>query len=182
MNVNRLLSPIAARLRGIAARGNLTACTDPGTGDVMRAQLTTDDGGVNSNVPYPGHYGHASLPPAGCKPFVLANGGDSGQSVVVAMGDVTWRIALDDGEVAIYDDLGQSVHLTRAGIVMRGAGLPVTITDTPLVRIEAELTVTGTITDLCDSGGRSMDGMRDIYDRHRHQETNTITETPTETM
>lgn len=48
------------------------------------------------------------------------------------------------GEVALYDDLGQKVHLTRGGIVIDGAGLPMTIQNTPhLTADTAQFTLTG---------------------------------------
>jgi phage gp45-like len=110
----RLIRILTQRLRSIAGRGHLDACVQA---DVMRCAITMDDGSASTGVPYPQHYGHAAWPPAGCKPFTVANGGDSGAAVIVAMGDVAWCIPLLSGEVAIYDDLGQRVHLTRAGIV-----------------------------------------------------------------
>lgn len=168
--VNRTLNAIAGKLRSLAGRGNLTGCADV-PGDAMRCQITTDDGGPQSNVPYPQNYGLASRPPAGCKPFLVSNGGAAGQAVIVAMCDVTWRIALMEGEAAIYDDLGQSVHLTREGIVVKGAGKPVTITDTPKVRAEcAILECTGDILDHAGTGGKTMATMRETYNTHTHSE------------
>ncbi|PND29703.1 baseplate assembly protein, partial [Achromobacter pulmonis] len=62
-----------------------------------------------------------------------------------------------------------SVHLTRAGIVIDGAGKPVTITNAPKVRAETDLLeCTGEIRDRCDSGGRAMSEMRETYDGHDH--------------
>src|SRR5260364_207023 len=68
----------------------------------------------------------------------------------------------ESGEAALYDDLGQRVILTRHGIVIEGAGLPVTLRNTPevtlkasaKVRIEAPvLECTGQIIDQCNAGG-----------------------------
>lgn len=121
MNIQRLLAPIVNKLRGIAARATLTVCEDV-PGDVMRCQLTTDDGGSNSNVPYPQSYGHAALPPSGCKPFVVNNGGDSGQAVVVAMADLAHRPPLQEGDSVSYDNRGQMLlfHAGGADLVVKG--------------------------------------------------------------
>ena len=46
-------------------------------------------------------------------------GGNRSHSVIVAVDDRRYRLkVLKEGEVALYDDQGQQVHLTRDGIVM----------------------------------------------------------------
>src|SRR5260363_196757 len=68
-------------------------------------------------------------------------------------------------------------RLAEHGIVIEGAGLPVTRRNTPevtlkasaKVRIEAPvLECTGQIIDQCNAGGRSMAHMRAVYDAHTH--------------
>ena len=87
------------------------------------------------------------------------------------------------GEVAVHDDLGQKVHLTRDGIVIDGAGLPVLFTNTPNIRMETDqLEVTGEIKDRCDSTGKTMSGMRQTYNNHHHNETQSVTLIPNEQM
>ncbi|TKV19105.1 baseplate assembly protein, partial [Citrobacter sp. TBCS-14] len=63
---------------------------------------------------------------------------------------------LKTGEVAIYDDQGQSVTLTRAGIVVDGGGKVITFKNAPKARFEMDLDVTGQIKDLCDTSGQTM--------------------------
>jgi phage gp45-like len=97
---------------------------------------------------------------------------------------------LKNGKVALYDDLGQSIVLTREGIVVKGAGRPVTITDTPSVTLDmpnsymkGNLKVDGNISndgnvatggnvvaqgDISDHGTKSMKGMRDTYNLHKN--------------
>lgn len=62
------------------------------------------------------HYGFASSPQAGAELVILVEG-----NVITAIGsdDRRYRLALVNGEVALYDDLGQVVHLTRSGIVIK---------------------------------------------------------------
>lgn len=87
------------------------------------------------------HYGFTSVPLVGTQLIVLPIGGKTAHGIVIACEHTRYRLkALKNGEVALYDDLGQSVHLTRTGIVVKGGGLPLTITDTPHVKID-----TGTI-------------------------------------
>lgn len=61
------------------------------------------------------HYGFASRPKGGAEVLVQVDG-----NVVTCIGsdDRRYRLALEDGEAALYDDLGQKVHLSRKGIVL----------------------------------------------------------------
>ncbi len=70
----------------------------------------------------------------------------------------------------VYDDQGQSVTLTREGIVVDGAGKTITFRNAPRARFEMDLEVTGQVKDLCDSGGTTMSAMRLAYNGHRHRE------------
>ena len=74
------------------------------------------------------------------------------------------------GEVAVYDDQGQSVTLTRAGIVVNGGGKPIVFKNAPKARFEMSIESTGDIRDRCDSGGKSMAEMRLTYNGHTHKE------------
>lgn len=105
------------RLRNIALRGRLDRCEQI-PGDVMRCQIVTDDGAPNSNVPYPQSYGHAALPPPGCRPFMVANGGDSGQGTLVAMADLIHVPALAEGDACTYDNRGQMLHFFPGGAAL----------------------------------------------------------------
>ncbi len=143
------------------------------------------------------HYGFTSVPLAGAQMIVLPVGGKTAHGIIIASEHVTYRLkALKDGEVAIYDDQGQSVYLTRGGVVINGAGLPVTVTntsgvtiDTPTTHMTGDLVVDGDISnqgdistqgnvsvaqgvtaqgDIKDQGGKSMAGMRTAYNAHKH--------------
>ena len=70
-------------------------------------------------------YGFTSVPltpsadGTGAEALVLFLGGSRSGGIAIAVGDRRYRLTgLPDGEVAIYDDLGQKVHLTRTKIVV----------------------------------------------------------------
>ncbi len=68
--------------------------------------------------------------------------GDRSHGIVLVAADRRYRMTgFEEGEIAIHDDQGQSVHLTREGIVVKGGGLPIKITDTPTVTVEAATSV-----------------------------------------
>lgn len=125
------------------------------------------------------HYGYTSVPPTGAQMVVLPLGGKTAHGIIIATEHTQYRLkALKNGEVALYDDLGQQIVLTRAGIVIKGAGLPITITgtpsvtlDTPVTHLTGNLNVDGNVTaqgDILDHGNKSMAGMRSAYNGHRH--------------
>ena len=121
---------------------------------------------------YMQHYGFSSNPPPGFMYVALPIGGKTAHTIVVATEHGSYRFKnLAPGETAISDDQGQSVHITRNGIVVNGGGKQVTMTNTPKIRMEtAQLEVTGQVKDLCDSTGKTMSGMRTTYNSHTHND------------
>ncbi len=101
------------------------------------------------DVPALNNYGFTSNPLPGAKAVSLTAHGDQSKGVVIAVGDGRYRLSgTQSGEVAIHDDLGQAVYLTRTGIVIRAASKP--------VRLEGDLHVTGDVLASCDNLPRSM--------------------------
>ncbi|ABE29930.1 bacteriophage Mu Gp45 family protein [Paraburkholderia xenovorans LB400] len=122
------------------------------------------------NLPRCAEYGLTSNPPEDSDAVVAFAGGDRSNGVVIATGNAKYRMRqLSTGEVAIHDNIGQSVYLTAEGIVINGGGNPLTVTNTPKVRMETALMeCTGDIVDNCDTNGRSMAADRVIFDGHEH--------------
>ena len=94
-------------------RGILQAVTD---GAVRLFSATGRPGETFSLREFLQHYGFASYPKAGAELVIAIEG-----NVITAIGsdDRRYRLALVEGEAALYDDLGQVVHLTRDGIVVK---------------------------------------------------------------
>lgn len=178
-----LIAPLETRVLLTIGRGVLLALSE---GNHLRARHGGFAGEDMENREVMHDYGFTSRAHAGAEVVYGCLAGNRSRSVVLRIADARYRIPVEDGEVAIYDDLGQSVHLTRDGIVIKGAGLPVTITDTPKLRAETPmLECTGEIKDRCDSPeGRTMSSMRDTYDEHVHRENDNggPTDPPTEAM
>jgi phage gp45-like len=54
---------------------------------------------------------------------VYPNGGNRSHGLAVIVGDRRYRLkSMKEGEVALHDDQGQKVHLTRDGIVVEAPG------------------------------------------------------------
>lgn len=125
------------------------------------------------------HYGFTSSPLSGTQMAVLPIGGKTAHGIIIATEHTQYRLkGLENGEVALYDDLGQYILLSRDGIVIKGAGLPVTVLDTPSVTLDTanvhmtgNLKVDGSVVadgDVSDHGSKSMADMRSVFNGHRH--------------
>lgn len=83
------------------------------------------------------HYGYTSRPLEGAEAVIIRDGN---HIVMIASDDRRYRIKLEAGEVALYDDLNQKVHLTRTGIEVES---PAKITATaPLIEAHASTSAT----------------------------------------
>ena len=163
--IRRHLGQIRQAFRGIGTRVNSAPAIQLIQGDAMAGEQL-------QAAEYMQHYGLSSNPPAGFMYVAIPIGGKTAHSIIVATEHGTFRLKnLSAGETALYDDQGQKIHITRAGIVIDGAGKPITIANTPKVRAEtALLEVTGEIKDNCDTTGKTMSGMRTIYNAHTHND------------
>lgn len=91
-------------------------------------------------------YGFTSMPLPGADAAVVFLGGDRSAGIVIATGDRRYRLkGLAPGEVALYDDLGHVVKLSRSGIAINGGGHNLTITNAPKVTVDGDIEVTGDV-------------------------------------
>ena len=166
--IAQMMAPLQRAVANMAARATVVLVNS--AGKMQRVQMRILNGEAKSELEHFEAYGITSHPLKGAEGVTLFFSGDRSHGVAILIGDRRYRLTgLAPGEVALYDDLGQKVHLTRSGIVINGAGLPVTITNTPKVRMEtALLEVTGEIEDKCDSDGRTMSSMRTVFNGHTH--------------
>lgn len=122
------------------------------------------------------HYGFSSAPLPGAEYLAIPVGGNSKHTVVVASEDGRYRITLKDGEVSLYTDEGDYVHMKRGRVVevvtdtlVVKAGIKVRF-ETPLVEMTGDQHVDGGIKaegEITDHT-RSMQADRDIYNGHNH--------------
>lgn len=129
------LEPLRNRVRLILGKGELHMVDDGGP--VQTVQATFLVGETRDAMERPQDYGFASHPLPGMQPFAGFFGGDRSDGFVIAVCDREYRIRLGRGEVAVYDDLGQKVHLTRAGVVV-DSPLDVTVRAGATLRLEGK--------------------------------------------
>jgi phage gp45-like len=106
------------------------------------------------------HYGFTSRPLPGAEVVLIADGNNI---VMIASDDRRYRIAVEAGEVALYTDEGDKVHLKRGREIEVVAGTKVKVT-APTVEIQGDLVVSGNVSD---SAG-TMAAMRTAYNGHTH--------------
>lgn len=104
----------------LLARGRLTGAD--GSRKMRVVQTETLAGDLRDGVEHFEPYGYTSEPFPGAETLVGALDGDREHSIVFCVADRRYRMTgLKAGEVAIFDDQGQCVHLTRDGIVVKTA-------------------------------------------------------------
>ncbi|MDM3155728.1 phage baseplate assembly protein [Citrobacter sp. Cf122] len=171
-------------LKNIVTRAVITALDTAKKCQSVGLKLIAGD--TKENVEHLEPYGFTSAAKDGAEAVVLFPGGDRSHGIAVMVSDRRYRLkGLARGEVAVYDDQGQSVTLTRAGIVVNGGGKPIVFKNAPKARFEMPIESTGDIRDRCDSGGKSMAEMRMTYNGHTHKENGDgggTTEAPDQSM
>ncbi|WP_432731460.1 phage baseplate assembly protein V [Variovorax sp. W6] len=131
------LEKIWRRLQMALGVGRITTGNDSGLVQMHQVKLTGND--VRDNTARVVEYGFTSMPKPGCQALLIFVAGDRSNGVIVGTNDESARLKnLKPGEVAIYDDQGQSIWLKRTGIEVDGAGLPILFHNTPSVTIRAD--------------------------------------------
>lgn len=131
--VDHRLEYLKNRVKLALGKGVLHLVNDGGPCQTVQATFLV--GETRDGMERPQDYGFTSHPLPGMQPFAGFFGGDRSNGFVIAMCDRQFRIELLKGEVAMYDDLGQKVHLTRTG-VMVDTPLNATVKAQQDVRIE----------------------------------------------
>lgn len=174
----KLLSPLWRRLRLLISRAVVTR-TDSDKGlQILQLDLLRDE---TREVEHMEPYGFTARPLQGAESVAATIGGARGHLVALVATDRRYRKkGLAQGEVALYTDEGDELVFNRGRIVRLNAGSAVDVTapevtitastsitlDTPDVFATGNIKAQGDISD----GTGSMQGMRDTYNGHDHNE------------
>jgi phage baseplate assembly protein V len=110
--ISQVIRPLKHRLAALARTAEIERVDDTGNGQRVQVDgYTLDD-----DVERWGTYGLSVHPKAGAEALVLRLGGHGDAALVIATEDRRYRVKVEEGEVALYDDQGQVVALRRAGI------------------------------------------------------------------
>ena len=117
-HVARMIAPLARRIRLIAARAVVSLIDDATKLQGAQVKLLADE--VRDQVERFQQYGYTSVPFPGAEGIYLSLNGSRDHGVVICIDDRRFRLKnLRPGEVALYDDQEQVVHLTRDGILIK---------------------------------------------------------------
>lgn len=104
------LRDLGARVMMMFARGVLRGVNDTNGRQQLQVELLKNE--VRDDVEHMQNYGFTSHPLGG-DVAVAFLGGNREQGIVLVVDDRRYRLSLEPGEVAIYDDQGNKVELLR---------------------------------------------------------------------
>ena len=143
-STSRLRGPIQRHLAHLVARAVVTLVNDATRMQALQLGILADE--PLDNVEHWQPYGYTYKPHAGAEALVVAVGGHRAHSVVIACADRRYRLAgLEDGEVALYDDLGNTVQLLRDKVQV--TAVQTLELNAPHVTINGNVAITGTVTN-----------------------------------
>lgn len=130
---------IGAMLRGLLGRGVVESVDDTPMMRTVQAEFLPGD--VREGLEHFEPYGFTSRVKKGAEAIGAFFNGDRSHGVVLVTADRRFRLHVEEGEVAVFDDQGQKVVLKRDGILVE---TPKNLTAT--VGGNAVATVSGTTT------------------------------------
>jgi phage baseplate assembly protein V len=114
-SVRKMLGPVQRRVAAMVARAVVQLIDDSETR--QKLQLVALAGETLDRIERFQQYGFTSVPFPGAEATVVFPAGNRGHGIAISVEDRRYRlVGLPGGEVALYDDLGQVVHLKRTGI------------------------------------------------------------------
>lgn len=167
--LSRFVAPIQRCIGNMVARGVVSVVNAAAKMQGLQVRLLNNE--IKDSVEHFEPYGFTSHAHVGAEHVTLFVDGDRSHGLTIVVADRRYRLqALQAGEVALHDDQGQSIVLRRDGIEVDGGGKQITMKNAPRLRVEMPIECTQDIKDRCDSTGKTMSGMRSIYNSHTHPE------------
>lgn len=140
--VRRMLAPLEGRIRLMLSRAVVSLINDAAKAQELQVDLLADE--TQDGVERWQNYGITSHPLPGAEALVGCVGGLRSHAVAIVVQDRRFRlINLQPGEVALYDDLGNVVHLKREEVLIEGVdkvrvAAPVVIVESDNVQLGGE--------------------------------------------
>jgi phage baseplate assembly protein V len=120
------LSNLYGRMLSMIGVGRVTASQAAASSGARGLQVRFDETEAHDGLPVVQQYGVASRPQDGADAIVIFPGGDRSRGIVIAVNDRRYQIDLSPGEVALHDDIGQRVKLSRSGIILESPNVSTT--------------------------------------------------------
>lgn len=171
--MKRQIENIKNRVMMAIARGVVKGISDGGKRQTVQVELLKDE--LRDNVERMQNYGLTSHPHPGGDAAVVFLAGNREQGIVLAFENRQYRVVgLQQGEVCLYDDLGNRVSLLRDMVKIEAVqhleAIAPTMKIVSAVTIEGSLAVNGTSTltgNIATTGTITNNG-KNIGSTHRH--------------
>lgn len=112
---SRLIKPRDDRLNNLSRLGKVLMMK---AGNTQSAQVQTTNNEIADNVKFIEAYGFTAKPKQNSECILLNIQGNPGNVVALVIGNRELRFkALNDGEVAMYDDSGNLLHFKNGGVI-----------------------------------------------------------------
>lgn len=171
--LQKLLAPIRRRIALLVSRAVVNLVDDSLKLQGLQVTLLADE--TMDGVERFQQYGFTAHPHSGAEAIALSVGGHRSHTVVIAVDDRRYRVkSLEAGEVAIYTDEGDRIHLRRGNLIevetstLRVNAATKVELNTPLVTTTGEIRADDDITDRVPTNAHSMSDMRSTYNTHTH--------------
>lgn len=150
------LAPIGRAIAMMAARSVVKLVDDTKARQTLQTEIL--EGELRDGVERVQNYGFTSHPFADADAIILSLSGTREKAVAIAVDDRRYRLKLQEGEVALYDDLGNAVKLLRDRVHVVGTQevrveaptvkvVSTTVTiDADTLTVTADTTFNGTVT------------------------------------
>lgn len=166
--IQQLTAGLRNSVRLMVGRAILTAIKDTGNIQTVQVQMLADE--IHDGVERVQEYGFTSAPLPGAEAVLVFVGGNRDHGLVIACDDRRYRLKpLQNGEVALYTDEGDKIHLKRGHVI--------DITTTTLnlnattANVSGNLNVQGNVVaqgDVSDHNNKTMLAMRTVFNAHLH--------------
>ncbi len=131
--IEQRIARTLSRLHLGSRRGRISLVETFLDGTRLKAALTVFSAGDDVEQSRPArvmqHYGFGSYPLVDAEAVVIPVGSSGAQGIIIATEHAEYRLVLSEGEVALYDHLGQYVHLKSDGKIHVKANNDIVLND-----------------------------------------------------
>jgi phage baseplate assembly protein V len=154
--VLKMVRPLQSAIHGMINRAVVELINDAAKMQALQVSVLANE--TQADVERFQQYGFTSHPRKGAEAIALSLAGCREHTVIIAVDDRRYRLTgLAEGEVALYTDEGDKVHIKRGGNIKIVAAASVLI-DSPSVKLSDAATLKKLMTD----------AMIDTYNLHTH--------------
>lgn len=143
MSMQQQIRTLGNRVMMAFARGVLRAVSDSTARQTLQVELLR--GELRDGVERMQNYGFTAHPHPGADAAIAFVAGNREQGIALVVDDRRYRLKLQPGEVAMYDDLGNKIQLLRDRMQITAVQALEIVT--PNVTIAGNVAITGTLTN-----------------------------------